>query len=107
MKIQNYINGEYQNPIEDHWLDNYNPAIGEVYGQTPNSSVEDVEKAYQAAATAFLSWSQTTVDERSEILSKIADLILDKILFLAAAESKDNGKPNKTDNSYFFCFKRC
>ena len=93
MKIQNYINGEYQNPIEDHWLDNYNPAIGEVYGQTPNSSVEDVEKAYQAAATAFLSWSQTTVDERSEILSKIADLILDKILFLAAAESKDNGKP--------------
>ena len=93
MKIQNYINGEYENPIEDHWLDNYNPAIGEVYGQTPNSSVEDVEKAYQAAATAFLSWSQTTVDERSEILSKIADLILDKILFLAAAESKDNGKP--------------
>ena len=93
MKIQNYINGEYENPIEDHWLDNYNPAIGEVYGQTPNSSVEDVEKAYQAAATAFLSWSQTTVAERSKILSKIADLILDKILFLAAAESKDNGKP--------------
>ena len=93
MKIQNYINGEFENPIEDRWLDNYNPAIGEVYGQTPNSSVEDVEKAYQAAATAFLSWRQTTVDERSEILSKIADLILDKILFLAAAESKDNGKP--------------
>ena len=54
-------------------------------GKLRTSSVEDVEKAYQAAATAFLSWRQTTVDERSEILSKIADLILDKILFLAAA----------------------
>ena len=79
MKIQNYINGEFVNPIQDDWLENYNPAIGEVYGQTPNSSIEDVEKAYQAAATAFLSWRQTTVVERSEILIKIANLILDKI----------------------------
>tara|TARA_B110001469_G_C9642111_1_gene323185 strand:+ start:1960 stop:3402 length:1443 start_codon:yes stop_codon:yes gene_type:complete len=93
MKIQNYINGEFENPIEDNWLDNYNPAIGAVYGRLPNSTTEDVEKAYQAAATAFLSWSQTTLEERSKVLSKIADLILDKIQFLAAAESKDNGKP--------------
>ena len=93
MKIQNYINGEFENPIQDNWLDNYNPAIGEVYGKIPNSTTKDVEKAYQAAANAFLSWSQTTVEERSKILSKIADLILEKIHFLAAAESKDNGKP--------------
>ena len=89
----NYINGEFENPIEDNWLENYNPAIGAVYGRLPNSTTEDVEKAYQAAATAFLSWSQTTLEERSKVLSKIADLILDKIQFLAAAESKDNGKP--------------
>jgi aminomuconate-semialdehyde/2-hydroxymuconate-6-semialdehyde dehydrogenase len=93
MKIQNYINGEFENPIEDNWLENYNPAIGAVYGRLPNSTTEDVEKVYQAAATAFLSWSQTTLEERSKVLSKIADLILDKIQFLAAAESKDNGKP--------------
>ena len=93
MKIQNYINGEFVNPIQDNWLDNYNPANGKVYGQIPNSSTEDVEKAYQAAAKAFLDWSQTTLEERSKILSKIADLIREKIQFLAAAESKDNGKP--------------
>jgi aminomuconate-semialdehyde/2-hydroxymuconate-6-semialdehyde dehydrogenase len=93
MKIQNYINGEFVNPIQGKYLDNYNPAIGEVYGQIPNSTKEDVEKAYEAAAKAFPSWSSSTLEERSTIISKIADLILEKIDLLAKAESKDNGKP--------------
>lgn len=93
MKIQNYINGEFANPVLDNWLDNYNPSKGEVYGQIPNSTIEDVENAYLAAENAFASWSQTTLATRSKILSKIADLIRTKVTFLAEAESKDNGKP--------------
>ena len=93
MKIQNYINGEFANPVLENWLDNYNPSKGEVYGQIPNSTIEDVEKAYLAAENAFASWSQTTLATRSKILSKIADLIRTKVTFLAEAESKDNGKP--------------
>ncbi|MBA6156478.1 aldehyde dehydrogenase [Tenacibaculum sp. S7007] len=93
MKIQNYINGEFVNPISNNWIDNYNPSIGEVYGQIPNSSKEDVELAYQAASKAFPIWSNTTLDERHKILSKIADGIKNKLSFLAEAESKDNGKP--------------
>ena len=80
-------------PIANGWIDNFNPAIGEVYGQIPNSTKEDVEKAVEAAEKAFPSWITTTLEERSKILSKIADLILEKLDFLAAAESKDNGKP--------------
>lgn len=80
-------------PIANGWIDNFNPAIGEVYGQIPNSTIEDVEKAVEAAEKAFPIWSTTTLEERSKILSKIADLILEKLDFLAAAESKDNGKP--------------
>lgn len=93
MTIQNYINGEFVNPIANNWLDNYNPATGEIYGQIPNSDANDVEKAVESATLAFLKWSKTTLDERSKILSKIANLIVEKIDFLAAAESKDNGKP--------------
>jgi aminomuconate-semialdehyde/2-hydroxymuconate-6-semialdehyde dehydrogenase len=93
MNIKNYINGQFVNPIQGKYLDNFNPAIGEVYGQIPNSTKEDVEKAYEAAAIAFPKWSNTTLEERSNILSKIATLILEKLDFLAAAESKDNGKP--------------
>ncbi|WNW01916.1 aldehyde dehydrogenase [Tenacibaculum sp. HL-MS23] len=93
MNIQNYINGKLISPVADRWIDNYNPSNGEVYSQIPNSTKEDVELAYKAAADAFPSWSNTSLDERSNILSKIATLIKEKLSFLAAAESKDNGKP--------------
>ena len=95
MNIKNYINGEFTNPITNNWVDNYNPTNGEVYGQIPNSSKEDVENAYQAAKEAFPTWSNTTLEVRSQILSKIAQLISDRLPQLAAAESKDNGKPLK------------
>ena len=93
MKIKNYINGQFVTPILSNYIDNYNPAIGEVYGQIPNSTKEDVEKAVEAAVEAFPKWSNTTLEERSRILSKVANLIIEKLDFLAAAESKDNGKP--------------
>ncbi|QNM84185.1 aldehyde dehydrogenase [Polaribacter pectinis] len=93
MKIQNYINGKFEDPIKGEYIDNYNPSIGEIYGQIPNSSKEDVEKAVEAAEKAFPNWSNTTLATRSKILSKIAELIKEKLHFLAEAESKDNGKP--------------
>lgn len=93
MNIQNYINGQYVNPIQDNWMDNYCPANGEVYGQIPNSSSEDVEKAYQSAKSAFRLWSETSLEERSRIMLRISELIESKLDELAEAESKDNGKP--------------
>ena len=93
MNIQNFINGKFENPISNDWVDNYCPAIGEVYGQIPNSSKADVEYAYQAAKDAFPNWSQTTLEVRSRILIKISELLEVNLLRLAEAESKDNGKP--------------
>ncbi|SEC86669.1 aminomuconate-semialdehyde/2-hydroxymuconate-6-semialdehyde dehydrogenase [Tenacibaculum sp. MAR_2009_124] len=93
MKIQNYIDGEFLNPIADQWIDNYNPSKGEVYGQIPDSTKEDIELAVTAAKKAFPAWSNTTLNERSTILSNIAQGIHDKLPELAIAESKDNGKP--------------
>lgn len=91
--IQNFINGQFQNPLEDQWLDNYVPASGEVYSQIPNSTDADIELAYAAAAKAFTSWSQTDVNLRSKILTKIADLLDKQLDIFANAESRDNGKP--------------
>ena len=93
MNIQNYINGEFVKPVSNDWIDNFNPAKGEMYGQIPNSTQKDVENAYQAAVDAFPKWSNTSLEERSKILSKISSLILEKLDVLAIAESKDNGKP--------------
>ena len=79
--------------IKDEWIDNYNPSNGEVYSQIPNSSHSDVEEAYQAAENAYPEWSNTTLEYRSKILSKIATLIEENLEDLAKAEAIDNGKP--------------
>lgn len=93
MNIQNYINGQFLDPLEDHWIDNYCPANGAIYGQIPNSSKDDVENAYIAAKSAFPVWSQTPLEERSRILIKISELLEANLQGFAEAESKDNGKP--------------
>ncbi len=93
MTIKNYINGNFENPIQNNWIDNYCPANGAIYGQIPNSSKDDVEHAYKAAKSAFPSWSKTTLEERSRIMLKISELIEKNLDALAEAESKDNGKP--------------
>ncbi|WP_299227142.1 aldehyde dehydrogenase [uncultured Psychroserpens sp.] len=93
MNIQNYINGNFHKPIQNNWIDNYNPSNGEVYGQIPNSNKDDVEKAYNAAKSAFKQWSQTTLEKRSRILIKISELLETNLQRFAEAESKDNGKP--------------
>jgi aminomuconate-semialdehyde/2-hydroxymuconate-6-semialdehyde dehydrogenase len=91
--IKNYINGQFEPPVANGWIDNYNPSNGEVYGQIPNSTKEDVENAYQSAKAAFPRWSQTTLDERSRILIKVSELLEANLQRFAEAESKDNGKP--------------
>ncbi|KAB1067805.1 aldehyde dehydrogenase [Tamlana haliotis] len=93
MKIKNFINGAFQEPLSKDWLDNINPAYGKVYGQTPNSSKEDIELAYQAAEKAFPSWSQTSIEKRSRILIRISELLEAQLDKFGEAESKDNGKP--------------
>ena len=74
-KILNYIDGTFCEPSSGQWLDNYNPSTGEVYSQIPDSNADDVSEAYKAAEKAFPSWSNTTIDKRSRILIKLADLI--------------------------------
>ena len=91
--IKNYINGTYYESSNNEWLEAIDPSTGVVYGRLPNSTDKDVEEAYKAANNAFASWSKTSVEQRSEILYNIADLIESKLDTLAAAESMDNGKP--------------
>jgi len=93
MQIKNYINGEFVSPLSNEWLPNYKPATGEIYGQIPNSSKKDVDLAVKAAKNAFKTWSQTDINLRSKILTKIADLLLENLDEFALAEANDNGKP--------------
>ncbi len=93
MKIKNYINGEFIEPISNEWLPNFQPATGEIYSKIPNSYDKDVALAVKAARNAFKSWANTDSNERSKILIKIADLLLENLDKFAKAEAIDNGKP--------------
>jgi aminomuconate-semialdehyde/2-hydroxymuconate-6-semialdehyde dehydrogenase len=91
--LENYIGGHLTAPLSGNFLNNTNPATGEVYGMIPDSGFKDVDMAVHAAQQVFPLWSTTSVDNRFRILNKIADLIDENLEELAVAETNDNGKP--------------
>lgn len=111
-KIQNYINGELIAPVSGEYLDNIEPATGKVYSQIPDSTADDIDLAVKAAKNAFESWGSKPKEFRSKIMLRVAELIEERLPELAAAESRDNGKPLKLatnvdiprarDNFHFF-----
>ncbi|HYO76215.1 MAG TPA: aldehyde dehydrogenase [Thermoanaerobaculia bacterium] len=92
-QISNFIDGKFAAPQSGAYLDDICPANGEVLAQIPDSDRADVDAAVAAAKRAFPGWSTTTVEERSKILLKLADLIEQNLDELARLESDDNGKP--------------
>ena len=95
MRLQNYIDGQFAAPANGAYLPNVAPATGEVYGEIPDSGAEDVERAITAAKKAFPMWSNLTAAERSAHMLRVSQRIEERLDELAAAESKDNGKPVK------------
>jgi betaine-aldehyde dehydrogenase len=89
--------------IDGQWVDSQggglmtieNPATGEKLAEVVDASPADVDRAVQAAQTAFYDgrWSKLTPGERSLALWKLADLIEARAAELARVESENTGKP--------------
>lgn len=94
-KIANYINGRLIEPKSKNYINNYNPATGEIYSLIPDSNDDDVNSAIESAKSAFPYWSKLKNSERSQWLEKISNEIHNQLDELAIAESIDNGKPLK------------
>lgn len=91
--LLNYIDGRLQPASSGAWLANYEPATGQQYSRLPDSGAADVEAAVAAAQAAFPAWSQLPAARRSAYLDRIAGLMEERLEQLAAAESRDQGKP--------------
>ena len=91
--LENFIGGNFIGPLSGKFMDNINPATGEIYGQIPDSNEKDIEVAVHAAQKAYASWSATPAEKRFVILNRIAELIDENLDVLALAETNDNGKP--------------
>ena len=76
------------------WLDVVNPATEEVIGQVPACGAAELDKAVDAARTAFKSWRKTTVEERREVLGKMAAAVKENADELFRLLTSEQGKPH-------------
>ncbi len=90
---QQFIGGEWVDSVSGETLDVENPADGKVIAKVAASGAEDVDRAANAAATAFETWQHTTPAERSGMLLKLADALEARGEELGRLESKNAGKP--------------
>ncbi len=92
LRIENYIGGELVQPASGEYLDNFDPATGEVYSLIADSDDRDVHLAVEAAKAAFPAWSNTSAETRHDSLMRLVGLIERDLEPLALAESIDSGK---------------
>jgi acyl-CoA reductase-like NAD-dependent aldehyde dehydrogenase len=69
------------------------PGSGEVVGECPIATRQDLDRAVDAAREAYKSWSQSNDEERKAAVSRIADTIHANMEELAELLTREQGKP--------------
>jgi aldehyde dehydrogenase (NAD+) len=91
--FKNFINGEWVAPKSGKILENRNPAnIDELIGEFPLSGPEDVDAAVSAAKDAYKSWRLIPAPKRSEILFRVAELLVKRKEDFAHDMTREMGK---------------
>jgi aldehyde dehydrogenase (NAD+) len=97
MKREHYslvINGQRMESGSGETFTTYNPATGEAIATVSLASVEDAEKAVEAARNAFDygKWKKFPINKRSRVLNKIAGIMRSRFNELVSLEIMDSGK---------------
>jgi acyl-CoA reductase-like NAD-dependent aldehyde dehydrogenase len=76
-RFQMCIDGEWVDALSGKTFDSLNPATAEPWAQLPDADEADVERAVQAAQSAFDSpaWRGLTATARGKLLRRLGDLI--------------------------------
>lgn len=93
LKEANLIGGKWIAADSGATLTVTNPANGSTLGTVPKSGQSETERAIQAAAEAFKSFSKTTAAERAAILRRMHDVMVDNADALAELLTLEQGKP--------------
>ncbi|SMH49690.1 NAD-dependent succinate-semialdehyde dehydrogenase [Mesorhizobium australicum] len=92
MRQANLIGGEWIQADSGATIDVTNPATTLKIGTVPKSGKAETRRAIEAAQTAFESWRKTTANDRSKLLRKLHDLILENQDALAELLTMEQGK---------------
>ena len=71
--LKMYINGQFCKSSNGQWIDVLNPSTEEIISRQPEGTVEDVNRALDAARAAQKAWAKTPAIERAQYLLKFAD----------------------------------
>jgi alpha-ketoglutaric semialdehyde dehydrogenase len=90
--FQNYIGGEWVDAASGESFETKSPATGETLGVFPRSGAEDVDRAVEAAKTAYEEWRLVPAPRRGEILFRFAQLLTEQKDALADLMAREMGK---------------
>ena len=90
-----YINGQWVPPVELKTIGVINPATEAPFATISLGSAADVDKAVQAARTAFETYSQTSVAERVALLKEILIVYKKRYDDIGDAILKEMGAPRE------------
>lgn len=94
MKVEKmYINGEWTEAISGERYKVTNPATGERVSEVSYGGAADANKAIEAAAEAFDEWAGISVNDRSELLYKLYQIMIEEKEDLAKTITVEMGKP--------------
>jgi succinate-semialdehyde dehydrogenase/glutarate-semialdehyde dehydrogenase len=88
-----YVGGKWVGATGKKTKNVTDPASGKTIGKVPVFSPKDVEKAIEAAHAAGEGWKKKTAKERSDILRKWYQLMLENAEDLANIMTAEQGKP--------------
>ncbi|MAK80330.1 aldehyde dehydrogenase family protein, partial [Phenylobacterium sp.] len=88
-----YIGGQWVEPVSLKTLDVINPANEEVVGKIALGGEADVDKAVKAARRAFATWSQTSREERLDVMQRVLAEYQKRFGDLATAVTEEMGAP--------------
>ncbi|ROV99318.1 hypothetical protein VSDG_03920 [Cytospora chrysosperma] len=88
-----YVNGEWVKAASGKTFEVHDPATGELIGTCPEFDAQDTKKAIDAANTAFASFRTQTGRQRSKLLRKWYELMMENAEDLATLITWENGKP--------------
>src|SRR6266513_606292 len=88
-----YVGGAWVPSTGTETIDVVNPTTEEVVGRIPQGSAADVDKAVAAAKEAFPGWAETSVDDRSKYLQRIAEGLQARMDELAKLIAQEVGMP--------------
>ena len=93
LRQQCYINGTWRDANSGETIDVTNPANGAVIGTVPNMGAEETREAIEHARIAQLEWRKKLAKERSVILRRWYELMMENQDDLALLMTMEQGKP--------------